>query len=245
MSLWARGVSKVSRASMLGLVVGLALAGGSPMVQAAGFGGGNTIGGSNNGNNNKRLEYKGGSGEAVKAWPAASLEEAKKTGKPTCLYIYDTRPAENTFAKFLETEVLVQAELKSALQDFECVKIKADGSDGKGWPPEWLHPAAGGAAILLVSSDGRVVQTFSRGKGEEACKANWVQAAAAAIVVYEKNKKEQAEKAKAKVAEDEQPQKAKAKEAEDKQAEKAKTKVAEDKAAEKSRKSAAAGDDKD
>ncbi|MBI3831051.1 MAG: hypothetical protein HY291_16145 [Planctomycetes bacterium] len=195
-------------AMALGLIFGLALLA-SPTQVLAQYGGGGSKPGNNNNNNNKpkKGEYKAGSGAAVKAWSAGSLEEAKKAGKPICLYVYDSRPSDNQFAKFLESDVLANSGVGDALKGFSCYKCK---EDDKGWPAEWLNAGASGAALILVSTDGRVVQIFSRAAGEDGSKPGTVKDAAKGILDYEKKLVEQAEKAKARAEADKAAEKSKA-----------------------------------
>ena len=79
-----------------------------------------------------------------KNWPARDLSSVKAVPCAVCVYIKDAGPKKNHEAGVLEG------------------KIKNDGSDGKGWPPEWLARAENGAVLVLFSGDMKKVVTFDK-----------------------------------------------------------------------------------
>ena len=70
-------------------------------------------------------------------WKARDYMNATALGGPVCVYIKDPRPKKNNDAGFLEgKDILGNDEVKIKLRAFSRVKIKNDGTDGKGWPAD-------------------------------------------------------------------------------------------------------------
>lgn len=117
----------------------------------------------------KKAEEARKKADDVKNWPARDYMNATALGGPVCVYIKDPRPKKNDRAAFLEgKEILGHEALRVKLRAFNRVRIKNDGSNGKGWPPAWTVPAEGGAVLVLFSGDLAKVYAFEgcRGKGQ-------------------------------------------------------------------------------
>jgi len=100
-------------------------------------------------------------------WKARDYMNATALDGPVCVYIKDPRPKKNHEAEFLEgKDILGNDEVKTKLRAFNRVKIKNDGSDGKGWPAEWLQRADNGAVLVLFSGDLVQVVFIDKGKSK-------------------------------------------------------------------------------
>lgn len=131
----------------------------------------------------KRPNYRAGTGATVSGWSTQSPEEAKKLGKPICLYVYDPTPGDNPFAEHLEgSKGLANGKLQAALSHFTCIKTTVA---GKGWPEAWLSAASGSASIILISSDGKNVRIFGRNMGNDLIFSKLLYVAAAEVYTYE------------------------------------------------------------
>ena len=81
------------------------------------------------------------------------------------LYIYDATEKRNETAKFMEgASFLGDADVKSKEKGFLCIKIKS--TDGDGYPHDWMKLGDGGAAVLVITADMKLVQAFSKSTHE-------------------------------------------------------------------------------
>lgn len=100
-----------------------------------------------------------GDSDCVKAWYAPTFESIKESTQPIIIYIYDAKPKLNHFAEKLETKVLTSADVADRVKKFRCIKIKVD---DKNWPAEWTSVAVNGAALMVMSSDRKHVESFDK-----------------------------------------------------------------------------------
>ena len=148
-------------------------------------------------NNNNKDSYKAGNGEEVKKWTAKSMEDAKKSGLPICVYIFDPANKNNPRAKLLEGgEGIGGADAKDKLKKFYCLKLSvASATDSaKGWPAEWFSRAKDSAAVFLLSSDFTQIRMFDKEIPKESITAENTELAIGFILQYEEKKKAQAAK---------------------------------------------------
>lgn len=155
--------------------------------------------------------FVGGSGEAVKSWTPRAFDALKGGYAPLAVYIYDHEVKKNSFAFAIEgSKGLNSADLKDKLSKFSKVKVKSDGTDGKGWPASMLQNAEKGSVLILMSSDLSMQLVFDKSKDASERSVQSIMAAATAILAHEeklkaiaakedkKNHPEVAEKAKEK-----------------------------------------------
>jgi hypothetical protein len=89
-----------------------------------------------------------------KHWPARDFASAAAIPGAVCVYIKDPKAKKSHEIEVLEGKEMVgNEEVRIKLRAFNRIKIKDDGSDGKGWPPEWLAKAKNGAVLVLFNSD--------------------------------------------------------------------------------------------
>lgn len=87
-------------------------------------------------------------------WPNRDFGSATAVLAAVCAYIKDPKSSRNSEATYLEgKEIFGNGDVRAKLWDFSRIKIKSDGSDGRGWPAPWLERAAHGAVLVLFSSD--------------------------------------------------------------------------------------------
>src|SRR5579862_2080829 len=140
-------------------------------------------------------DWKAGSAKdsPVKDWKPRNFDsiEAGKGGyQPWCIYIYDADLKHNTNAYHYEGPkdgVLSNKDAMEKLAGFTKIKIKADGTDSKGFQEAWRKAADKGASLILMSAD------MTKEAAERTPQA--VAAAAASIKTYEETKKAAAVKA--------------------------------------------------
>lgn len=119
-----------------------------------------------------------GTGESVKTWADKSFEQATAAHKPVLLYIYDLYAKHNVTTGAMEgPKFLGDADVKAKTRDFLCLKDKM--SEGNGYPHDWVQLADGGAAVLVLSSDMKVIKTF--GKKDALKSADLIAAMTAAL----------------------------------------------------------------
>ncbi|MCY3020347.1 MAG: hypothetical protein NTW87_15115 [Planctomycetota bacterium] len=129
-----------------------------------------------------------------KNWPARDLSAVKAIPSPICVYIKDPRPKKNHEAEMLEgKDFLGNDEVRAKLRAFNRLKIKNDGSDGKGWPPEWMQHAMNGAVLVLSSSDLTKIAIFDKSSPKGALTRDGLSKAADEILKYEADRKAVAE----------------------------------------------------
>ena len=157
----------------------------------------------NNNKNKNKNDYKAGSGEAVKSWKEASLDDAKKSQKPICVYLYDGTNKRNDRAKLMEgAEGLDSAEVKDKLKEFFCVKFDiginpkdtTKEKDMKGWPTDWPARAKDGAAVMFISSDTLQLLAVDRDTPKDSIIPSLFLNDIQTILKYEEAKKAQAAK---------------------------------------------------
>jgi hypothetical protein len=113
----------------------------------------------------KAAASKAGTGEPVKTWASKTLEQATAAKKPILLYIYDAVEKKNDTATFMEgAKFLGDADVKTKEKDFLCIKIKS--TDGSGFAHDWMQMGDKGAALLVISADMKLVQSFSKSTRE-------------------------------------------------------------------------------
>jgi hypothetical protein len=142
-------------------------------------------------------------------WKARDYMNATALDGPVCVYIKDPRPKKNNDAGFLEgKDILGNDEVKVTLRAFSRVKIKNDGTDGKGWPADWGVRAENGAVLVLFSSDLAKVGFIDKGKGKDQPNKDTVLKLADTILEYETARKAKKEaKAKEEAARNAPPEK--------------------------------------
>jgi len=87
-------------------------------------------------------------------WGARDYNSIKHSAQPICVFIHDNKPKSNHVADlFSSKDCLNNDQAIPKLAKFQCIKIKADGSDSKGWPADLLKQAENGAVIVVFSSD--------------------------------------------------------------------------------------------
>ena len=133
---------------------------------------------------NTANDYDGGSGDSVKSIKPEDAEKSKDGKSPVFLYIYDADADDNVFAKHLES-LLSNKEIDQMAREFKKVKIKADGSDSRGWPEEWRQRAKKGAALLLITSDKSQVIVVDKHLGRESVTTETVTSSMRNILRYE------------------------------------------------------------
>jgi len=136
-------------------------------------------------------DYKAGDAEVVKKLPGRDFESVKNSNMPLLVYFYDTEVRRNDYAKFLETKVLSNAEMKDKLKPFLFLKIKHDGTDYKGWPAEWLARSKNGAALMLSSSDMTQMVFYDKNMPKEAITPQNIMAQMHSVLAYEEKRKGQ------------------------------------------------------
>lgn len=140
----------------------------------------------------------GGKSDIVKAWPAMEFQAALQTGKPVAAYIFDPDYKNNYRAKHVEgSAAIANIDVRDALKNFQCMRIKSDGTDVRGWPKEMLANAYRSASLVLMSSDGKKVFPFDKRMSNEQINPAVLLSAAQTIIRYEesiKNFKETADK---------------------------------------------------
>jgi hypothetical protein len=136
-------------------------------------------------------DYKAGDAEVVKKLPGRDFESAKNANMPFVVYFYDADVRRNDYAKFLETKVLSNAELKDKLKSFLFLKIKHDGTDFKGWPPDWLAKAKNAGAIMVANSDLTQVTFYDKNMPKEAITPQNLVAQMSSVLAWEEKKKAQ------------------------------------------------------
>ena len=144
-------------------------------------------------------EYAGGSGDAVKAWKPIPFESFKTGLMPMIIYIYDSSMKTNVMAKDIETALKLD-DFKDKLTKFSKTRIKADGSDAKGWEP-MLPDAKGGVRLIIMTSGEKPYQiVFDKNTpgGTKAHNKDSILAAMNAVLEMEaKNKADELKKEKA------------------------------------------------
>lgn len=121
-----------------------------------------------------------GTGEGVKTWKDMTFDQVTAAKRPTLLYIYDTDEKRNVTAPLLEgPKFLADADVKAKESKFLLVKDKM--GEGNNYPHDWIQQANGGAALLVLSADGKVIQSFSKTTKEQNTPAALMAAMDAAI----------------------------------------------------------------
>ena len=127
-----------------------------------------------------------GKSDSVKSWSGRDFETAKSAGMPLCVYFFDPETKSNPRAKLLEGRgALGNAELRSKLPKFLCLKIRTDGTDYAGWPAPLRKAANGSATLVLMSSDLRSVISYDRSFQNNQLTPELVMAGMAKILDYE------------------------------------------------------------
>src|SRR5258708_18947776 len=168
-------------------------------VGGKGMGGSNYGNGRNNGNNNKNNNNtdKPGDGDSVKKWKSESADDAKKDGRPICLYIYDPSNKTNARAKLLEgPSGLESADVKEKLKQFASLKVVTPGG-AKGWPEAWMENAKTGASLIIITSDFKQSTAFDRDMPKDNIRPDTIVAAMDGALKYEAALKANAPKANA------------------------------------------------
>jgi hypothetical protein len=93
----------------------------------------------------------------TKKWSPFDYAALEGSTRPICLFVEDPVAAKSKPVVELQT-TLSNDQVK--LQDLQCVKIKSDGSDAKGWPQALLDAGKNGAAVIFMSSDRKQYQIF-------------------------------------------------------------------------------------
>lgn len=129
-----------------------------------------------------------------KKWPARDFANATVLPGAVCVYIKDPGPKTNREAGILEgKDFLGSEEVRVKLRGFTRTKIKSDGSDGKGWPAEWLNAADNGAVLVLFSGDKTKVFSFGKGTPKKDYTKEALLQAADVLLKYEADRKAAAE----------------------------------------------------
>ena len=136
---------------------------------------------------------KAGTGASIKTWADKTDEAATAAHKPILLYIYDTDEKRNLTGQTIEGEkFLGDSGVKAKEGGFLLLKDKM--GEGNGYPKEWLDLANGGAALLVLSSDMKVVQSFSKATKDSITAANLIAAMDAAVKASAKDAGKPADK---------------------------------------------------
>jgi hypothetical protein len=146
-------------------------------------------------------DYKAGDADIVKKLPGRDFESVKNSNMPLIVYFYDADVRRNDYAKFMETKILSSAEFKDKLKPFLFIKIKHDGTDYKGWPPDWLVRAKNASALMVASSDMSQVVFYDKNMPKEAITPPNILAQMHSVLTYEEKKKGQGGPAAAKADE--------------------------------------------
>jgi hypothetical protein len=93
------------------------------------------------------------------SWQRLDFNKSLEAGKPILLYVYDPMKG-NNLAEELEKEVLPNEAVKTAFADFLAVKIP---TCDRNWPPAIAQLGTRGAALILMTCDGKSVSVFTRG----------------------------------------------------------------------------------
>ncbi|HYG73624.1 MAG TPA: hypothetical protein VEK08_01225 [Planctomycetota bacterium] len=133
---------------------------------------------------------EGGKSDSVKNWPARDFETATTSGMPLCVYFFDPQQKSNARAKTLEGyQALANAELKSVLKPFLCLKIRSDATDVKGWPANLREIASRSASLVLISSDYKNIISFDKTNTQNVdIRPDRIILAAQSILHYEEKK---------------------------------------------------------
>lgn len=132
----------------------------------------------------------GGKSDIVKTWPAKEFQVALTAGKPIAAYIFDPEYKNNYRAKHMEgSAAIANIDVRDALKAFQCMRIKSDGTDVRGWPKEMLTNAYRSASLVLMSSDGKKVFPFDKRMSNEQINPAVILAAAQSIIKYEESMK--------------------------------------------------------
>jgi len=140
-------------------------------------------------------EYKAGGAESVKKWGPKDFDLLKGGYQPTVVYVCDPDPKKNMTAFHYEgKDGLNNADLKDKIAKFNKIKIKADGTDAKGWPEALRKPAEKGASVIFMSSDLTMQIIFDKSKDSAERSLPSLIAAATAIQAHEDKLRAIAEK---------------------------------------------------
>lgn len=107
------------------------------------------------------IEFPGIRPGTFRVFPWLSMKpmDLKESGKPVVLYIYDAAlDHNNPTALYYETMIFEDPIVKPAVDGFSFVLTK---SDDPNWPAALLEPAKGGAALYLMTSDGKPMGAWS------------------------------------------------------------------------------------
>jgi len=142
----------------------------------------------NNGNSNDG--FQAGKTDGVKGAKSEDFDKIKESDRPMCLYIYDSDSSDNTRAALLEgSSGIANANVRQKLGQFRFIKVKANGTDAKGWPVEWLQKSKNSAALILMSSDMTRVIMYDRDLPKEGITPQVLVSGAETILKYERMKK--------------------------------------------------------
>ena len=164
---------------------------------------GNTYNGKNRNNKGTDKEaYKAGDGEAVKKLKEGSLDDARKSGKPICVYLFDPSNKRNARAKLMEgANGLDSAAVKDKLKEFYFIKISVGDKDLKGWPADWTAKAKDNAAVMFLSADLTQVIGLDKDTPKDSITSDTFLADIETILKYDELKNAQQSKAPKPVAE--------------------------------------------
>ncbi|HEY3321398.1 MAG TPA: hypothetical protein VGP72_13080 [Planctomycetota bacterium] len=149
----------------------------------------------------KKAEEAAKRADEPKNWSSRDASQTRSAESAIVLYIKDPKPKKNLEAEHYESkDCLLDDSLRVKLRGCSRIKIKSDGTDGRGWAPEWLQKAHNGAMLVLLTSDGSQVYQFEA-KGKEGPKADAISQAADRILKWQTERKAAADaKAKAEAA---------------------------------------------
>lgn len=134
--------------------------------------------------------FQAGKTDGVKTAKNEDFIKVKDSDRPICVYIFDSDAVDNTRASLLEgSSGIASAEVRQRLGQFKFIKIKADGTDAKGWPAEWMQKSKNSAALILMSSDLQRVVMFDRDIPKEGISPQSIVAGADSILKYEELRK--------------------------------------------------------
>jgi hypothetical protein len=123
---------------------------------------------------------KAGVGESIKTWADKTNDQATAAHRPILLYIYDTDEKRNVTAQSIEgPKFLGDSSVKAKESGLLLLKDKM--GEGNGYPQEWVQQANGGAVLLVLSADMKVVQSFSKANKDKITAENLVAAIDAAV----------------------------------------------------------------